>query len=257
MEGIVRNMIKKEGTGRRLAARLAASLAMLLAILAMLLTSFQLAIYGDSDYKFYEKEYRKYRVTDALDMKLADVMKVTDYMMDYLIGREEELSVVTEVDGRTQDFFNEQDRFHMGEVRDLFLGGLKLRNVCAVLAALLILGLIVTKEDCRSLLPKAYFGAVIVLFAVSALLAAAFTADFTRCFTIFHEIFFDNDLWMFNPSEDYMIRMLPEGFFSDMVVRIGLIFMAMVVGVGIGLAIWRKYVNHKEKMVILTKNMIQ
>ena len=113
-------MIKKEGTGRRLAARLAASLAMLLAILAMLLTSFQLAIYGDSDYKFYEKEYRKYRVTDALDMKLADVMKVTDYMMDYLIGREEELSVVTEVDGRTQDFFNEQDRFHMGEVRDLF-----------------------------------------------------------------------------------------------------------------------------------------
>ena len=36
--------------------------------------------------------------------------------------------------------------------------------------------------------------------------------------------FFDNDLWIFDPAEDYMIRMLPEGLFADMVMRIGLLF---------------------------------
>ncbi len=54
------------------------------------------------------------------------------------------------------------------------------------------------------------------------------TIDFTACFRVFHEIFFTNDLWMFDPATDYMIRMLPEGFFSDMVIRIGVTFIGML-----------------------------
>ena len=66
--------------------------AMLLLVLALLLTSFQLAIYGDPDYRFYEREYAKYNVTESLDMEMEDVMDVTEKMMDYLIGRRPELS---------------------------------------------------------------------------------------------------------------------------------------------------------------------
>lgn len=217
-----------EGKAANLTAGAAASAAMLLLILVMLLSSFQLVIYGDQQYRFYEREYRKYNVMDSLDMEIEDVMEVTDYMMDYLIGREEELSIVTEVEGRRQDFFNEQDRLHMADVRNLFLGGLKLKNICTVIAVLLTAGLILGKEDWKRVLPRAYTRAVVVLLAVIVFLAIAFTIDFTRCFTIFHQIFFTNDLWMFNPSEDYMIRMLPEGFFSDMVIRIGAVFIGMM-----------------------------
>lgn len=238
-------MVKKKGAGRRFAEEFSACLGMALVIFAILLTSFQLAIYGDPDYKFYEKEYQKYDVTDALGMELADVMKVTDYMMDYLIGREEELSVVTEVDGKVQDFFNEQDRFHMGEVRGLFLGGLRLRNGCAAAAAAIFLCLVFGKADWKRLLPKAYLRAVLVWLGAGCLLAVAFTVNFTRCFTIFHEIFFDNDLWMFNPSEDYMIRMLPEGFFSDMVVRIGATFLGLAAALGVIFIIWWKCAGRK------------
>ena len=113
--------------------------AMFLLVMIILITSFQIAIYGDSEYRFYEKEYRKYRVTEDLHMSMENVMKVTDYMMDYLIGREEVLSVKTEVDGRRQDFFNEQDRLHMADVRKLFLGGLKIRNFLVVFVAALFL----------------------------------------------------------------------------------------------------------------------
>ena len=52
---------------------------------------------------------------------------------------------------------------------------------------------------------------------------------------IFHEIFFDNDLWIFDPAEDYMIRMLPEGFFFDFVIRIGGFFLGGLILLG-GLA---------------------
>lgn len=220
-------------------AVVAAALSMFLVIIAMLLTSFQTAIYGDAGYGFYEKEYAKYHVTDSLGMEMEDVMDVTEYMMDYLIGKEEELSIVTDVDGRRQDFFNEQDRLHMADVRNLFLGGLRIRNICAAAALLLILGLKLGKADLKRLIPRAYFRAVLIFVALILFLGLACMIDFTACFTLFHKIFFTNDLWMFNPASDYMIRMLPEGFFSDMALRIVGTFIGMLAALGIVLAIWK------------------
>ena len=209
--------------------RAAAFIAMFCVIIAMLITSFQIAIYGDPDYRFYQKEYEKYQVTESLYMDMEDVMEVTSYMMDYLIGKEEVLSIETEVEGRTQDFFNEQDRLHMEDVKNLFLGGLKLRTVMLLLAAVLVLFLILTKADLKKMLAGAYFAALGVFAVLIAGLLVSFAVDFTASFTVFHEIFFTNDLWMFDPAEDYMIRMLPEGFFYDMVMRIGAFFVGGLV----------------------------
>ena len=209
--------------------RAAAFTAMFCVIIAMLITSFQIAIYGDPDYRFYQKEYEKYQVTESLYMDMEDVMEITSYMMDYLIGKEEVLSIETEVEGRTQDFFNEQDRLHMEDVKNLFLGGLKLRTVMLLLAAVLVLFLILTKADLKKMLTGAYFAALGVFAILIAGLLVSFAVDFTASFTVFHEIFFTNDLWMFDPAEDYMIRMLPEGFFYDMVMRIGAFFVGGLV----------------------------
>lgn len=225
-----------------------AVLAMFFIITAALLTSFQIAIYGDPQYGFYESLYEKYHVTDDLHMELSDVMEVTDYMMDYLIGREDELSIVTDVDGQEQDFFNEQDRFHMADVRNLFLGGLKLRNMLVILAGFVILGLVVSERgSVRLLLTKAYSWALAVFLAVIVFLGIAFTVDFTACFRIFHEIFFTNDLWLFDPATDYMIRMLPEGFFSDMVIRIVLIFLGFLFGIWLFFRMWRFLAERKQR----------
>ena len=209
--------------------RAAAFTAMFCVIIAMLITSFQIAIYGDPDYRFYQKEYEKYQVTESLYMDMEDVMEVTSYMMDYLIGKEEVLSIETEVEGRTQDFFNEQDRLHMEDVKNLFLGGLKLRTVMLLVATVLVLFLILTKAELKKMLTGAYFAALGVFAVLIAGLLVSFAVDFTASFTVFHEIFFTNDLWMFDPAEDYMIRMLPEGFFYDMVMRIGAFFVGGLV----------------------------
>lgn len=207
-----------------------AAAAMLLLIIAILITSFQVAIYGDPEYKFYEKEYRKYQVTESLQMEMDDVMDVTKKMMDYLIGRREELSVETTVNGETMDFFNEQDRLHMADVKNLFLGGLALRWWLLGIFVLLILILIFPlKADWKRILPKAYFISLGIFFVLTILLGCLFASDFTKYFTIFHEIFFTNDLWLFDPATDLMIRMLPEGFFYDMVIRIGMYFLVGLV----------------------------
>mgnify|MGYP003306574050 CR=1 FL=1 len=120
--------IEREVFSVKMVDRSLAVLSMFALIVALLLTSFQVAIYGDPEYKFYRRLYEKYNVTESLDMKMEDVMIVTDHMMDYLIGRELELSIVTDVDGEIQDFFNEQDRLRMFDVMNLFTGGLRIRN---------------------------------------------------------------------------------------------------------------------------------
>lgn len=204
-------------------------------ILAILITSFQLAIYGDSNYRFYEKEYEKYNVTEALGMKMEDVMTVTGHMMDYLIGDEQELSVTTKIEGTEQDFFNEQDRAHMADVKELFSKGLKFRIICLEACFLMIGALYLMKRDATDILLKSYTISLVLFLTVTIFLGVLFVSDFTKYFTIFHELFFTNDLWIFDPETDYMIRMLPEGFFFNMVIRIGVCFIGMLAVVWAGL----------------------
>ena len=196
-------------------------------IAALLLTSCEIAIYSDFD--VYEREYEKYDVLSELDMTMDDAMYVTHEMMDYLRGDRETLSVVTDVDGKRQDFFNQQDRFHMSEVRGLFLGGMAIRAGACVSMVVCIILLLLMKADVRRILPSSY---LIALAAVGLSLAVAGVmalVDFNAVFVMFHHLFFDNDLWIFDPAEDYMIRMLPEGLFADMAARIGVIFAAGLV----------------------------
>ena len=226
--------------------RVTITIAMLLVIFALLITGFQLAVYGDSHYGFYKKEYEKYRVTDDLNMKLDNVMAVTEHMMAYLIGKEEKLSIVTDVDGEHQDFFNEQDRLHLADVRNLFLGGLKLRNYAVILATILMIVLMAKKADFRRLVPQGYLQALFVYLILAAILGVAMSIDFTSCFTLFHKLFFTNNLWIFDPETDYMIRMLPEGFFSDMVIRVGVIFIVLLVVPGVTAVVYSWKRKKKE-----------
>ena len=183
-------------------------------IAAVLITSFEIAMY--SDFSVYQKEYEKYDVLSELDMTMDDVMYVTHEMMEYLRGGRDTLSVMTTVEGKEQDFFNEQDRFHMGEVRDLFMGGLDIRRGSCILAVLCLVFLLAV---------RAYQAALGVSAAAAAFIGIAAVIDFNAVFVRFHHIFFDNDQWIFDPAEDYMIRMLPEGLFYDFVIRIGGIFL--------------------------------
>ena len=191
-------------------------------IAALLITSFEIAMY--SDFSVYQEEYEKYDVLSDLDMTMDDVMYVTHEMMDYLRGNGDTLSVITTVEGREQDFFNEQDRFHMAEVRDLFIGGLYIRLGACAAVVLCIVFLLISRADIKKIIPRSYWIALGITGIAVALIGIAAVVDFNAVFVQFHHIFFDNDLWIFDPAEDYMIRMLPEGLFYDMVMRIGAIF---------------------------------
>ncbi|MDR1800988.1 MAG: TIGR01906 family membrane protein [Lachnospiraceae bacterium] len=205
---------------------------MLLLLAAILIGSFRITLYGDSNFKWLENEYIKYNVADNLNMTDADRMKVTSHMMRFLIGYEDELSIVINVEGKEQDFFNDQDRFHMGEVRNIFMSGIILGDIALILVViiLVIVGILTINRDNKyvefiTVISKGYFIACGIFFAIVAFIGAAFAIDFSRAFEIFHGLAFDNNLWLFDPNTDFMIRMLPEGLFMDAAFRAGACFL--------------------------------
>ena len=194
-------------------------------MLIWLITSVEIVTYGIPGY--YEKEYTKYHVLDdgGIDMTMKDLLQVTDEMMAYLRGNRKDLHVMTVIGGESREFFNEREIAHMEDVRALFLEGLLVRRIMAVLAVTLILFIAVRrKKDTVYILARSFQAGSAVIAALMLVLGLVISTDFTKYFTIFHQIFFDNDLWILDPATDLLINIVPEPFFVDTALYIGLIF---------------------------------
>lgn len=81
------------------------------------------------------------------------------------------------------------------------------------------------------------------MLLLSVILAVAAVFCFEKLFLQFHLLAFDNDKWMFDPSADYMIRMLPEGLFMDAFLQISGFFVLFAFAVWTGLYLARHNVR--------------
>ena len=124
-------------------------------IVILLITSIEYAAYGSWNY--YEKEYTRLHVLDTVPMTMDDMMDVTHEMMAYLRGDRDDLVVETTIDGTRHEFFNDQEKYHMADVRNLFLHGLALRRYAAVVLVLSIAYLIYRKAPLLKILTRCFY----------------------------------------------------------------------------------------------------
>ena len=125
--------------------------------------------------------------------------------------------------GTGQLAWSESGRSHFADVRGLFLLDFAVLAVTALLAVLL---LILYK---RGRLRFYRFGgrgpgfwAGVLVLAVGGLAAL----DFNRAFTVFHAIFFPGkDNWLFDPATDQIILVMPETFFRNCAILIGVVLL--------------------------------
>jgi integral membrane protein (TIGR01906 family) len=192
-------------------------------MIVLLFTSVEAAVYWVPGY--FEKEYNKYQVTQAVSMTMDDLLDVTGEMMSYLRGKRDNLHVDTTMGGVEREFFNAREIAHMEDVRGLFLGALSIRRGCLMIMVLCLIVLLLLKTSFTRTFPRAVCAGTGIFFVLSAVIAYIISTDFTRYFIMFHHIFFKNDLWVLDPSTDMLINIVPEGFFRDTVVLIGFIYL--------------------------------
>lgn len=191
-------------------------------MMILLITSIEAVTYWTPGY--FEKEYIKYQVDQQIHMEMKDLLYVTEEMMAYLKGNRQDLHVPTKVNGVEREFFNEKEIAHMEDVKGLFLAAIALRKTCVFIGILCILTLYLLKTNMKTFFPRILCIGTGLFLALTALLTAVISTNFTKYFIVFHKIFFKNNLWLLDPNTDLLINIVPEPFFVDTVIRIGLIF---------------------------------
>ena len=129
--------------------------------------------------------------------------------------------------GTGQLAWSESGRSHFADVRGLFLLDFA---VLAVTTLLTVLLLVLYKRDRLRFYrfggrgPGFWAG---VLAAGLVLVIGGLAAlDFNRAFTVFHAIFFPGkDNWLFDPATDQIILVMPEAFFRNCAILIGVVLL--------------------------------
>lgn len=211
-------------------------------LLVLIISAVEIAVYAD--YGYFEKEYKKYDVTNEngiVNMEMDELIRVTKEMMSYLRGDRENLVIYAVIDGEEKEFFDERDKSHMVDVRDLFVAALDVRVGAILMAGLSLVNLflIMYWKDIRKLLFNAYMWAIGILSAFIAVIAVLACIDFTGVFYKFHALFFNDYEWLLDPDVSRLINIVPEGFFIDTAIRIVVIFIMLILIMG-GLLLFAK-----------------
>jgi integral membrane protein TIGR01906 len=105
-------------------------------------------------------------------------------------------------------------RIHFEDVKTLLIHLDYLMYACIILA---IIGIIycIKKKSFWFLNSSA-----ILLILLPIILAIPFAVNFDATFTKFHQLFFSNNYWQFDPVKDPVINMLPEEFFMHCAILI-------------------------------------
>ncbi|MDQ0508947.1 integral membrane protein (TIGR01906 family) [Peptoniphilus ivorii] len=186
---------------------------------------FSLATYIQSqDADYYAAQMRKNRIDCVTGLSFTRLDEISDGLRAYLrTGEEKQIA----------PYFSAEEVVHMKDVYGLFqwMARLSAAGVCIVVWGAYRLK---KRYGIRGSM-RAVGRAAWIWIAVFALLAAAIAVNFHRAWFLFHRLVFSNELWLMDPQTDLMIQMLPENFFSGMVLRIGavmIVAMALLSAMG-------------------------
>ncbi len=167
---------------------------------------------------FYKYEFAKNDIYKVVSIDKKDMPLVIDRLSGYVVGRYHFFNYQLKIDGKMQDVYGRREILHMADVRKIF----DFTRYAAAAIALFITALFFMVDIEKRFAYLLYLtrAGLIGVALIVAFLGLLVTLDFSKYFVVFHEIFFDNDLWLLNPATDVLIQMLPEVFFRDIALAI-------------------------------------
>lgn len=179
--------------------------------IAMLMTSIENNAYSKN---YYLKAFKKFNIEEVTGKSIENLGEISDSLIAYLKGEGYDELLIP--------YFNDKEVAHMRDVQDLFDQARVLKYFSMTLSLILIIYLGIKKG--KKSLGKILFYGLFANHVIVLLIALVIVTEFNKYWTIFHHIFFTNNLWLLNPKTDLMIQMLPEQFFSGIALNIMLSF---------------------------------
>ncbi len=167
----------------------------------------------------YTSGFEKQNVsaTTGLDKEqLADVAKG---FIGYWNSGEQRINIVVVRNGQSVPLFNEKEIDHLVDVKTLFQFDYKVTFISGAYAlGYVIFSLYRRKRDnLRGLAKSVAWGSGLTLIFMLALGLGALLGEgqFALFWYQFHIFSFANDLWQLDPARDYLLMLVPEGFWYD------------------------------------------
>lgn len=152
-----------------------------------------------------------------------------DYLIDYNLSKDESNFEMPTIKS------SKEGKIHFEEVRDIFQNINKIFKVCFIISIAFIFINIKNKNiEFLNITSKA-------LISIPLILSLPIIINFEKSFVIFHKLMFSNDYWIFDPSLDPVITILPETFFFHAgLMIIILIFISSIVSYSVYRLLKRK-----------------
>ncbi len=190
----------------------------------------------------YRSGFQKYDVSRTTGLAAAELDKAARGLMDYFNSDVEFIDVTVSRDGEEFTLFNQREMDHLKDVKQLVrMDYMLLIGTGAYVGV--YAGIMLSRRR-RSLAGDLFSGGAVALGILLVMGVGSMVGNFQGMFVRFHEIAFTNDLWLLDPTKDYLIMLFPEPFWYDAVALMGGV-VAGVSGALMGVGWW--YTRRAER----------
>ncbi len=170
----------------------------------------------------YKSGFQKYNVGQTTGLSEAELEKAATGLISYFNSDDEYISLTVVKDDQPFELFNQREVAHLKDVKELVQLDYRLLLGTAIyVGAYAGVCLFWRKRHWRRLAWGVVIGSSIALGMIIAMGVGATFLDFGQLFLQFHFFAFTNELWMLDPSRDYLVMLFPEGFWYDAVMLFG------------------------------------
>ncbi len=162
----------------------------------------------------YKYGFHKHGVSQTTGLADIELEKVATGLIHYFNSDEEYISLTVVKDDKPFELFNDREIAHLKDVKGLIrLDYWVLLGTLVYMLAYAGVSLF-WRKDWHRLAWAVVWGAGATLVLMLAL-GLGTLVGFDQLFLQFHLLSFANDLWMLDPTKDYMIMLFPWGFWYD------------------------------------------
>lgn len=215
-------------------------------MVALLLTVLNTTVFQET---FFQNQYKSLNTAQSMKMSESDLFKATHSLFDYLKDKQDHIDLKVRVDNRDVEMFNTREKTHMVDVKNLYQGIMTIRLFCSCYS-LLIMGVYLLRRDYLNpfqSLKNIVHGIMMPLIVLAWVSLYAYL-DFSSFWIHFHQLLFNNDLWLLNPATDRMIQMFPEPFFNALVMRIIIVFGTVFMAAILVATVFQKYLKKRSNV---------
>ena len=202
-------------------------------IVPLLLVTTNVRLVADSPY-LYSYGFQKYGIESVSVIEMGQLELAGEKIRDYFSNDQDYLVIDIERQGqKIKNLYNQREILHMKDVKNLIqlIYSIQIWSLLLFITLILIGFLSIRLRKFSNVIDPISWGGGLTL-GIAAVVGILSLFGFQRLFLFFHLVSFDNDLWILDPTRDYLIMMFPQGFFFDATVFI------VVLTLGQALLLW-------------------